>query len=250
MTGTQEAVPCPKCGSPNDPNHHFCASCGFNLKDGSPNPFQAQGGARLVALNPDGTEGTSINLAGETRVGRSSGGLFAQDLYLSPTHASLVPAGDHVVVRDESSLNGIYRRLLPDHRFALMPQQMFRIGQELILFEALVPASANAEGVECMGAPIEGYVGKISMVLGRETLGTAFPIPETGLNLGRERGEVLFSDDGYVSGLHCRLSFEDGQVYLTDLGSSNGTFVRTHGEEAFRNGEVLLMGQQLFRIAI
>jgi pSer/pThr/pTyr-binding forkhead associated (FHA) protein len=75
-------------------------------------------------------------------------------------------------------------------------------------------------------------------------------VPETGLNLGRERGEVLFADDGYVSGLHCRISFEAGQVFLTDLGSSNGTFVRVNGSDQFTNGEVLLMGQQLFRISM
>ena len=91
--------------------------------------------------------------------------------------------------------------------------------------------------------------GASPWVIGRGTTGTAFPIPESGLNMGRERGEVLFADDGYVSGLHCRISFEGGQVYLTDLGSSNGTFVKVVGTEHFTNGEVLLMGQQLFRIA-
>ena len=99
-----------------------------------------------------------------------------------------------------------------------------------------------------MGAPLDGYVGRIAMVIGRETTGTAFPVPETGLNLGRERGEVIFGDDGYVSGLHCRISFEAGQVFLTDLGSSNGTYVKVVGSEHFTTGEVLLMGQQLFRI--
>jgi hypothetical protein len=37
---------------------------------------------------------------------------------------------------------------------------------------------------------------------------------------------------------------------VTDLGSSNGTFVQLHAETTLRNGDVLLMGQQLFRIAI
>jgi pSer/pThr/pTyr-binding forkhead associated (FHA) protein len=49
--------------------------------------------------------------------------------------------------------------------------------------------------------------------------------------------------------MHCRLSYENGQVFLTDLGSSNGTYVKVRASEAFKNGEVLLMGQQLFRIS-
>jgi pSer/pThr/pTyr-binding forkhead associated (FHA) protein len=239
---------CPGCGAENDPHHRFCSNCGSKL-DAPARAGQAR--ARLTSLNPDGSEGTVFPLPdGSTTVGRSTGGIFAGDHYLSPRHASFTPQRDAVVVKDEVSLNGVFRRLLADQRYPLSPGRIFRIGQELIRFEQLNAKGADEFGVEPMGAPIEGYVGRIAMVLGRGTSGTAFPVPETGLNLGRERGEVLFSDDGYVSGLHCRISFEAGQVFLTDLGSSNGTFVRIEGSDQFANGEVLLMGQQLFRITL
>lgn len=69
------------------------------------------------------------------------------------------------------------------------------------------------------------------------------------MHCGRERGDILFSEDGYVSGLHCRIAKgEDGRMYLTDVGSSNGTFVRLRGERDLAPGDVLLMGQQLFRV--
>jgi pSer/pThr/pTyr-binding forkhead associated (FHA) protein len=239
-------VSCPQCASDNEGDHRFCHSCGHSLSDEP--AAAADGEAILVALNPDGTEGNSIPLAGTTTVGRATGGIFATDAYLSPTHASFTPKGAHVVVTDEESLNGIYRRIPADQRYPLTPGQLFRIGQELILFEALEANPPDEFGVEAMGAPLDGYVGRIAMVIGRDTTGTAFPVPETGLNMGRERGEVIFGDDGYVSGLHCRISFEAGQVFLTDLGSSNGTYVKLQGSEHFTGGEVLLMGQQLFRI--
>ena len=76
------------------------------------------------------------------------------------------------------------------------------------------------------------------------------PVPETGVHMGRERGDVLFPEDGYVSGLHCRIAHENGKTYLTDLGSSNGTFLRLREELEVRSGEVLLMGQQLFRVSL
>jgi predicted component of type VI protein secretion system len=66
--------------------------------------------------------------------------------------------------------------------------------------------------------------------------------------MGRERGDVLFPEDGYVSGLHCRLSIQNGHAFLTDLGSSNGSFVRLGGEAELHEGDILLMGQQLFRV--
>jgi pSer/pThr/pTyr-binding forkhead associated (FHA) protein len=75
-------------------------------------------------------------------------------------------------------------------------------------------------------------------------------VSERGLNLGRERGDVLFPDDGYVSGLHCHISCKDGDVFVTDLGSSNGTFVQIRHETELKNGDVLLMGQQLYRVTL
>ena len=97
---------------------------------------------------------------------------------------------------------------------------------------------------------VEGIVGTISLVVGRETSQPTHPVPERGLNLGRERGDVLFPEDGYVSGLHCQLTYEEGTVRVTDLGSSNGTFVQLLGDVELSNGDMLLMGQQLFRVAL
>lgn len=69
------------------------------------------------------------------------------------------------------------------------------------------------------------------------------------VTLGRERGDILFPEDGYVSGQHARVSMRDGKFWLADLNSSNGTFVRIRGERAVKSGAYVLMGQQLFRIS-
>jgi predicted component of type VI protein secretion system len=61
---------------------------------------------------------------------------------------------------------------------------------------------------------------------------------------------VLFPEDGYVSGLHCRITYQNGAALLTDLGSSNGSFVRLGERDRATNGDILLMGQQLFRVTI
>jgi pSer/pThr/pTyr-binding forkhead associated (FHA) protein len=153
-------------------------------------------------------------------------------------------------VKDEDSLNGVYKKLTRDAPVEIRPNDIFRIGQEIIRFEPLTPLSPPPDGVERLGAPSTGYVGRIALVIGRDATGNAFPVPETGVQLGRERGDVLFPEDGYVSGLHCRLAYENGAVKLTDLGSSNGSFIRIREETPVQSGDVLLMGQQLFRIAL
>ena len=79
---------------------------------------------------------------------------------------------------------------------------------------------------------------------------SAFPVPVTGLYLGRERGDILFPEDGYVSGLHCQLALGNSKLTLTDVGSSNGSYVRLNGPRTVRNGDFVLLGQQLFRIHV
>ncbi|HPH26665.1 MAG TPA: FHA domain-containing protein, partial [Pseudomonadota bacterium] len=78
--------------------------------------------------------------------------------------------------------------------------------------------------------------------------GSCFPLLGDAVVLGRERGDILFSEDGYVSGTHARLSYRAGLVYLQDLASSNGTYLRIAGERVVPAGTYLLLGQQLFRI--
>jgi pSer/pThr/pTyr-binding forkhead associated (FHA) protein len=252
-------VVCPQCSHINAPSNLFCGSCGFRLTAAAPRPAPAPaaaaaeptaGGLILTALRADGTEaGTYPVPAGGTVIGRETGGIFAGDSYLSPRHASLRVAGTgRATVKDEGSLNGVYKRLARDVPTELKPKDIFRIGQEIIKFEPLATQPAS-DGVERLGAPSKGYIGRIALVIGRDETGNAFPIPEGGVHLGRERGDILFPEDGYVSGLHCRLSWDGRRLLLTDLGSSNGTFLRV-GEADLRSGDVLLMGQQLFRISI
>ena len=154
------------------------------------------------------------------------------------------------MVKDEDSLNGVYKKLTRDVPVELKPTDVFRIGQEIIRYEPLTPEPPTADGVERLGASSKGYVGRIALIIGRDATGNAFPLPESGVQLGRERGDVLFPEDGYVSGLHCRITCEEGRVAITDLGSSNGSFIRLRAETELQSGDVLLMGQQLFRIAM
>ena len=127
---------------------------------------------------------------------------------------------------------------------------MFRIGQELLRFEVISAPQPLEDGTDIMGTPNPGFWGRLSVVVGRDVDGSAFPLFGDAIVLGRERGDILFPEDGYVSGAHARISLHDGQVHLTDLGSSNGSFLRIRGERNVPTGSFVLMGQQLFRVEL
>jgi pSer/pThr/pTyr-binding forkhead associated (FHA) protein len=205
----------------------------------------------LTALRADGTEAGNFALpdAPTVTVGRDTGSIFAGDSYLSPKHATFSRRGGGLFIKDEGSLNGVYLKLIPHDPWPLQYNDVFRIGQEIVRIEELKGQAKSPDGVERFGSPAHGYIGRLALVIGRDTTGNAFPIPERGVHLGRERGDILFSEDGYVSGLHCRVApGPDGHVQLTDVGSSNGTFIRLRKEHPLTPGDILLMGQQLFRV--
>jgi len=251
-------VKCPSCGSNVPENFKFCGSCGHDMTQESAPAPAAQpaaapsagggGAANLVLIRPDGTEGDTFPIEGSTIVGRETAGPFASDSYLSPKHAEFSFDGGSLVVKDLDSLNGVYFRIAREQPIELAPNAVFRIGQEILRFEPMPPAKEGPGGETLMGETDPGYVGRVRLVIGRGSHGASFCIPPDGIHLGRERGDVIFPEDGYVSGLHCRVHPENGKLWLTDVGSSNGTFFRVIGQHKVNPGELLLMGQQLFRV--
>ncbi len=202
----------------------------------------------LTLIRPDGTEGGVHPLhPGENLIGRGQGPLFDADPYLSPRHAEFVltPAG--LEVRDLQSLNGVFVKLPQEQK--LESGDTFRIGQELLRFDIINSPGPLEDGTEVVGTPNPGYWGRLSVVVGRDMDGPAFPLFDEAVVLGRERGDILFPEDGYVSGTHAQIVLRDGSAYLVDLGSSNGTFFRVRDTRLVPSGSLLLMGQQLFRVA-
>ena len=245
------------------PSFRFCGTCGFRMDEGSgaapmpmppgPGPGSApiaapqRGRLSMTLIRPDGTEGGTHELRqGENKLGRSFGPVFENDGYLSPVHAQLDIRGQQAVVRDLYSLNGLFVKMTGEEE--LTSGQIIRIGQELLRFELIGAPEPTADGTELMGSPNPGFWGKLTVIIGREITGAAFPLLGESCTLGRERGEINFPDDGYVSGLHARVTLRDGRVYLSDLGSSNGTFMKVNGERTVGHESFVLLGQQLFRL--
>jgi pSer/pThr/pTyr-binding forkhead associated (FHA) protein len=251
--------PCPACSFPVPLSFKFCGNCGHKMEPVAVAPAPAPApvapapvavprpNGRLTLIRPDGSEGGTFDIQeGLNKIGRTTGALFENDGYLSPNHAELTLSESSVLIRDTASLNGVYVKMHGEEE--IQPGDVFRIGQELMRFDTIAPPTPTDDGTEIMGSPNPGYWGRISVVIGKDIDGSAFPLLGDAVTLGRERGDINFPDDGYVSGLHARLSIRNGKYYLADLGSSNGTFVRIRGERTVGDGAFVLLGQQLFRI--
>src|SRR6266545_2996267 len=75
--------------------------------------------------------------------------------------------------------------------------------------------------------------------------GTRFPVPEAGATIGRRADSDLVLTDPETSRRHAQVFYREGSVYVTDLGSMNGTFVNgaaVAGEQVLTNGDVIQLG--------
>jgi pSer/pThr/pTyr-binding forkhead associated (FHA) protein len=230
----------------------FCGVCGTRYEPPAvATPVAQARQAELVLIHPDGSEGERIALGnGDTLIGRkSSTTLFAEDPFLSPRHATLHMGDGRMTLRDEGSLNGVFVRLTEE--VELSHRDMFRVGQQLLRFEDMrhvAPLLQPADdGTVTYGSPNRGTWGRLATIVAPESVAEVWTLSGDAVHLGRERGDVLFPQDGFVSGTHCRVSTRQGRFFLEDPGSTNGTYYRIKGEYSLRGNDLLLLGQQLFR---
>lgn len=261
---------CPSCSGEISPGQRFCGHCGAPLAESAPESapapaapapaeepatvISAAAAGQLVKVNPDGSAGPSVVLReGSNVLGRSSDdAVLSGDPFLSPEHADFHVQGDSVTITDLSSLNGVYYRIMQVTE--LQHGDYIRVGQEVLRFqlldlaEPLVPTSGD--GTVVAGSSPAGAWGSLERLSSPTQASFTFLLRGSEQVLGRERGDILFRDDGYVSGRHCRIFVDSGRHFIEDLKSSNGTFVRIRGTRTVTNETLVLMGEQPFRILL
>jgi pSer/pThr/pTyr-binding forkhead associated (FHA) protein len=65
--------------------------------------------------------------------------------------------------------------------------------------------------------------------------------------IGRHEGDLRFPEDPFLSPLHAKISWEQQRLVLRDLGSRNGTWVFLQEPYRLVDGDLLLVGSQVFR---
>lgn len=214
--------------------------------------------ARLVLVARDGTEGDKFAVVGDrlTLGRRAADVLFPEDDFLSPTHARLERQGDHFWLIDSGSQNGVFLRVRGTA--PIYPGDSFMIGHQLLRVENLDGPTDEQPpdelGTRLFGTPLQPAWGKV-VVLGRGGIrGDQFGLRGARIVFGRESGDVLFPHDPFLSREHARLRLElNGatmSVFIEDLNSANGTYIRIRGAAELHNRDTFRIGDQIIRLRL
>ena len=282
-----EARICKRCGELIAAGHRFCGKCGTKygsgydytscpptstITDASPAkrgvervsfvkqhapasmPEQGNCGFEVRHINDDGTEGDIIPIfEGENFIGRASSLSLGSDRYVSPHHIRLVCNARELTLEDCNSLNGVFKKFT-NASVEIHDGDIFRIGEELLCYfhgssAQVLLSNRTSEKTELLGndeAPGWGY---LRVVMGAYSEGSVYRLAAQTVSIGRTHADILFQRDGFVSGTHATIRPGKSGAILTDLGSSNGTFVRIRGPLKITEPIHILIGNQLLRIA-
>jgi pSer/pThr/pTyr-binding forkhead associated (FHA) protein len=208
--------------------------------------------AKLTLIRGDGDDGVSFTLAGQDHLaGRGDCPIaFPDDPFLSPIHANFAYANNQLVVRDESSLNGVYVRISTPTM--LVNGAMVLVGEQVLSVErAAQPEDLpDADGTYYSASMLRPAALEVRQNLRGGQIGWVHRTAGDVVTIGRENNDINFPDDPFISGRHAELKLSGDMLSVTDLGSRNGTFVRVHGERVLKHGDYVFLGQQLLRVEI
>src|SRR5690606_39339745 len=78
------------------------------------------------------------------------------------------------------------------------------------------------------------------------TDGAAIALEFLETTVGRD-GDTRFPTDAFLSPKHARFHIEKGDLFIEDLYSLNGTFLKLRDETRLTAGDTILMGRQVLR---
>jgi pSer/pThr/pTyr-binding forkhead associated (FHA) protein len=185
-------------------------------------------------------------------IGREGDVSIGSDEFLSPRHASVSYDEDGIWVEDLASLNGVW--LQGRGALQLDVGEEIRIGQQVLRLEHAdrgegLTATDN-EGTRRLGSKRNLSTLRLAQ-LGSDGVPVAiFNIPRYGCKIGRRMADFVVADDNAVSTTHAFIApLENSRLEVRDLSTGNGCWLRARGRQKLTEGDVVMMGRTVWRVA-
>ena len=209
-------------------------------------PTVAARPAAALVVKDGALAGERFAVDSELTLGREGADITLDDPEVSRRHAVVRPAADGVEVADLGSSNGTFvngERIEQPRRLAA--GDLLKLGSVSLQLEL----AATGAGPPTVGRELPARPALV--VKDGPLAGERFPI-ESEVSLGREGADITL-DDPEVSRRHAAVRPVDGGVEVTDLGSSNGTFVndeRIDGPKRLAAGDAIRVGRTSLEIEV
>lgn len=211
--------------------------------------------ARLILVKGHTQFGTQWRLqGGQTVIGRNAGVvIFPDDKHLADKHCRLEFRGDDLWVVPEKTTNGVFLQvkgkapLAPGGEVVCGSQRFRALPDE----ERPPVLAGDGTDTSLYGSVVTALNLVVMRVCEDPRYAEVYARPQRILSVGRSGCDLNFPTDPFLSTRHAQLSRgDDGTLYVEDLGSRNGTFVRIEGERKLSHGDAIMLGEQVMRVEV
>ncbi len=174
-----------------------------------------------------------------------------EDADVSVYHAAVLSLPNGFTLQDNRSTNGTAVNGHPVESHILADGDIIVIGKNDLRFLIDVPEEEASSTLTSQLSLGEAQA-QLMFVAGPNE-GAAIPLGEEQITFGRSAECIVTLDDMQVSSFHCAVTAADGQFFLTDLGSTNGTFhngQRVDGAANIAPGDLVEVGGSVLELRV
>lgn len=248
---------CAFCGRDNEPASRFCIDCGKPLVPASvPAPAPARAGV------PSPSPQIAAPVSARVGAGAAIPPTRVSQPPATPRGASATPAG-----AQPARCPSCGRRVNPSLPFcghcgtrtglaasagaAVCPSCGGGYSPGIDRFCAhcgtKVPIGGDASPTVALSAQARDAGPRLSLLDGSGGVAQSYVVDRGEAIIGRADGDIRFPDDVYLSPIHAQFAVRDGELWVRDLGSRNGSWVFLDGPYRLQDNDLLLVGSQMLR---
>jgi len=231
----QLGLACHVCGALNALSAGVCNRCGTVLAPSAGTAAAAPDAAPAGGVRPPSAPAPQMSAPQIPGGYPPSGGTPPQDPSASQS-SSTVPRGSTDGASSDEEDADIETN--PQHRFDPAT------GQPLQAPQGAAPAKTMFFGA-LQQQPV---VPRLVVIKGEGGDGNTYHLQGTNTVIGRSRGEVTFAEDPFLSPEHAKFTSQNGRLFVQDVGSTNGVFLRIKKPTPLVDADYLLVGEQLLRL--
>ncbi|MBS1717432.1 MAG: FHA domain-containing protein [Armatimonadetes bacterium] len=257
-TVTIKPTQCPVCKTFNPAGVMFCVDCGLIFDRALPDDAFGAPAIQLPVLVD--SNGKEYHLRpGSTSIGRE-GDILLADSRVSRRHAQILNENGSLLLEDLGSTNGTK---LNGNRIQQGERKTLSGGDTLSFGGLEMKLSLPGEGT---GKQTQAFGGNKTAAMAAAPQVEAAPAKlvgegkefamKAGMNsFGRKDGNDIVIADPYVSGKHGIIEIADDGLFITDIGSTNGTMLNDaklvpNMRTRFTPEDVIRLGSMEFRVVV
>ena len=257
---------CPYCSAENKAGWNFCQHCGKKLPETAPKPTSAEADMSEPVNPPPAPERSTEISATEAQpdgpeladwqrpMAGVSGAIF--DPGFDPNQAtvelpSLLQEPPPAPRQSQETAVGASQANPEAYEVGTKCPTCGHMNRQSSVYcstcGAAMLAATETVAIPALVAPL--IRGRLRLVMESGDTDTVYELKDETL-IGRQRGDITFAHDGFMSDRHARIVRRGDAFVLTDEGSRNGTYLKIKTQTKLESGDYILLGRQLFQFKV